>query len=163
MRKSRGCKLCILIFYTSTLLASYNLQAENTDVPVKSNSSINDSVEEGWVEKKIAPSTKWIESIFSPFTQWIEREIHQESNSQIRPTKTPSNPQIITAQHATNSVLEKFPGKILRNQFQTGPPPHYKIKLLSDNGTVSVFTVHAFSGQLFTLPKIPINMNEAKQ
>ena len=163
MKRNQGCKLYILIFYISTLLASFDLKADGTNASIESSNSTNNSIEEGWVEKKIAPPTQWVESVFAPFTQWMESEIQQEPIIQTTPSRSNSSHQLISVRQAINTVLEKYSGKILRSQFKTGPPPYYKIKVLSDKGIVSVFNVHAFSGELFTLSSPPISTNEAKQ
>lgn len=163
MKRNQGCKLNILIFYISTLLASFDLKADSTSSSIENSNTTNTSIEEGWVEKKIAPSTQWIESIFAPFTQWMENEIQQEPETQAIPSTNNSNYHLISVRHAIKVVLEKHSGKILRTQFETGPPPYYKIKILSNKGTVSVFNVHAFSGELFTPSNPPLSNNEAKQ
>jgi hypothetical protein len=163
VKRNQGCKLYILIFYISTLLASFDLKADDTNASIEKSNSTNNAIEEGWVEKKIAPPTQWVESIFAPFTQWMESEIQQDPVTQTTPFTNNSSHQLISVRRAIELVLEKNPGKILRSQFKTGPPPYYKIKILSDKGTVAVFNVHAFSGELFTPSTSPINTHEAKQ
>jgi len=154
----------------SFLLASFDLKAESTTLPeedrdsITNNISANNAIEEGWVEKKIAPPTQWIESIFAPFTQWMESEIQQEPGSQTSSFSEPSTSHhLISVKYAINTALENNPGKVLRSQFKTGPPPYYKIKILSDKGTISVLNVHAFSGNIFTPSEIEIDKKEAKQ
>ncbi|MEH6449504.1 MAG: PepSY domain-containing protein [Oleispira sp.] len=163
MNRHQGCYRYILSFYVSTLLLSFDLQADSTTVPENHNSTVNHAIEEGWVEKQIAPPTQWVESIFSPFTQWMESEIQRQPDTQAIPSAvTPPSHHLISVQQAINSVLGKYQGKILRSQFKTGPPPYYKIKILSDKGTVSIVNVNAFSGEFFTPSNIKIKAEEAK-
>lgn len=169
VKRNQGCKNFILMFYVTILLASFDLKADSPPVPVESSTSItndisaHDAIEEGWVEKKIAPPTLWIESIFAPFTQWMESEIQQEPDSQAPSFSDPSSShRLISVKYAINTVLEKYPGKVLRSQFKTGPPPYYKIKILSDKGSISIFNVHAFSGNVFTPSDLEIQKEEFK-
>lgn len=157
VKRKQGRKICTLFIYTSILLLSFDLKADSDPtLPENSNQTINDdstsqSIEEGWVEKKIAPPTQWVESIVAPFTQWMEDEIQQQPDNNIE--SAPSNNSshdLISVNQAIASVLKVHTGKILRSQFKTGPPPYYKIKLLSHEGTVSIFNVHAFNGSLFS-------------
>lgn len=142
-----------------------NQSAENTD---------QSGIEEGWVEKKIAPPTQWVESIFAPFTQWMESEIQRTPeadslpNSQTSNSKTPYNNtdtqningNLISNKQAINTVLKHHPGKILRSQFQTGPPPHYQIKVLSKQGNVAIFYIHAFNGKPFIPDSLDSDIQE---
>jgi hypothetical protein len=150
VNRYRGCHLYILLFYVSTLLLSVDLQADSTTVPESQSPSVHSDIEEGWVEKKITPSTQWVESIFAPFTQWMENEIQQEPNEYtLQPSANKPNSRLISVQQAVNTVLRNHQGKILRSQFKTGPPPYYKIKTLSDQGAVSIFYINAFTGNPF--------------
>ena len=160
MNRYQGCHLYILLFYVSTILLSVDSQADSTTVSETQSPSVHRDIEEGWVEKKIAPSTQWIESIFAPFTQWMENEIQQEPDEYTLPLSTnkPNN-RLISVQQAVNTVLKNHQGKILRNQFKTGPPPYYKIKTLSDQGAVSIFYINAFTGIPF-LPSSGIKKTE---
>lgn len=171
VKRKQGCSSFILLFSISMLLASFNLKADGVPVPTRisaapqSEPSITNSnaVEEGWVEKQIAPPTQWVESVFAPFTQWMEDGIQQQLDIPITPTSgIPSNPRLISVQQAINTAVDKYPGKVLRSQFKTGPPPYYKIKLLSDNGTVLTVNVHAFNGKLFIISDAKIQKEEAK-
>jgi len=131
--------------------------ADSTTTPKKDSRIAQHEMTEGWIEKKIAPPTQWVESIFAPFTLWMETEIQSEVHTQSPPSATerPSH-NLITVQHAINSVLKKQPGKILRSQFQTGPPPYYRIKILSEKGALSIFYINAFTGN----PFIPSHIKE---
>jgi hypothetical protein len=163
VNRYQGCYRYILSFYVYTLLLSFDLQADSTTVSENHNNTINHAIEEGWVEKQIAPPTQWVESLFSPFTQWMESEIQREPDIQAAPSSaTPPSHHLISVQQAINTVLMKNQGKILRSQFKTGPPPYYKIKILSDEGTVSIVNVNAFSGDFFTPSNIKAKAKEAK-
>lgn len=122
------------------------------------------NIEEGWVEKKIAPSTQWVESIFAPFTQWMESEIQTlpEDTSAPSTSDTSLNNDLISINQAISTVLKHHPGKILHSQFKTGPPPHYQIKVLSNQGNVSFFYIHAFSGKPFLPESITLDSQEVK-
>ncbi len=128
--------------------------ANESDSNIHRNSPSIDkqAIEEGWVEKKIKPSTQWLESIFSPFTRWMEDEIQLKIQQ-----KTDSSQQIvsehslISAQQATDRILKKYSGRVLRTQFKTGPPPYYQVKFLSDKGAISFYYINAFTG----LPSLP--------
>jgi hypothetical protein len=171
VNRYQGCHLYILLFYVSTLLLSVDSLADSTAAPAIKNdsvhsdsaSSIDSEIEEGWVEKKIAPSTQWVESIFAPFTQWMENEIQQEPNEYaLQPSVNRPNNRLISVQQAVNTVLKNHQGTILRSQFKTGPPPYYKIKTLSDKGAVSIFYINAFTGNPFLPSSIIKKIKEAK-
>lgn len=158
MKNRQGYKLITLMFYLCTLLLAFEIKADDSAVLADNNNTI----EEGWVEKKIAPSTLWIESLFAPFTQWMESEIQREVHPQQElPSINSSNPQLISVQKAIRTVLKEVPGKILRSQFKTGPPPYYKIKILTEKGMVSTYNVHAFNGNLYPSNK-DMKIEEAK-
>ncbi len=150
MNRKLGGNLYTLLLYLGILLLSFDLMADNTATPKKDSRTAPHEITEGWIEKKIAPPTQWIESIFAPFTQWMESEIQSEVNTQSPPSSTEiTSHNLITVQHAINHVLRNHPGKILRSQFKTGPPPYYRIKILSTKGAVSIFYVNAFTGNQF--------------
>jgi hypothetical protein len=155
-RKQGGNRYTLLI-YLASLFLSFDLVADSTTTPKKNSRIAQHEITEGWIEKKIAPPTQWVESIFAPFTLWMETEIQSEIHTQSPPSSTeiPSH-NLITVQHAINSVLKNQPGKILRSQFKTGPPPYYRIKILSEKGAVSNFYINAFTGNQF----IPSHLSE---
>lgn len=151
-----GYTLITLMFYLISLLLAFNIRAEESAVQTENQHTI----EEGWVEKKIAPSTQWIENLFAPFAQWMESEIQREIHpEQDFPSHNNSHLQLISVQQAIRTVLNQAPGKILRSQFKPGPPPHYKIKMLTEKGMISSYNVHAFNGQLYS----PANANPRKE
>ena len=159
MKNHQGYKLITLMFYLSTLLLAFDIKADDTPVLAEN----SDTIEEGWVEKKIAPSTLWIESLFAPFTQWMESEIQREVHTeQDLPSTSNTNLQLISVQKAIKIVLHEVPGKILRSQFKTGPPPYYKIKILTKKGMVSTYNVHAFNGNLYDPSNVNLKIDEAK-
>lgn len=121
-------------------------------------------IEEGWVEKKIAPPTQWIESVFAPFTQWMENEIQRAPEEDDPESISPPLPtgDLISIKQAFDILLESHPGKILHSQFKVGPPPHYQIKLLSKQGNVSFFYIHAFNGKLFLPDSSALETQEVK-
>ena len=161
MRRHQGYKLFILLFYINSLLFSLESQADSPVTPEKNSNITSNEIEEGWVEKKIAPSTQWIESIFAPFTHWMEEEIQRKPDPEVVNTSSSSH-SLISVQQAINIVLGKHQVKILRNQFKIGPPPYYKIKILSENGNVSTLNVHAFSGKIFSPEITKAQIEEAK-
>ncbi len=156
MKRVQGLNLTILFLYgillsfsSSSYASSAQAQQAEADTPAPT------AIEESWVEKKIAPPTQWIENLFAPFTEWMESGIQRtpEPSSRTSAPDKPANTDVISIRQAIAVVLEHHPGKILLSRFKTGPPPHYQIKVLSDQGNVSVFYIHAFSGQLF-LPEL---------
>lgn len=159
MKNRQGYKLITLMFYLCTLLLAFEIKADDSAVLAENSNTI----EEGWVEKKIAPSTLWVESLFAPFTQWMESEIQREVHTeQDLPSTSNSNLKLITVQTAIRTVLNKVPGKILRSQFKTGPPPYYKIKILTEKGVVSTYNVHAFNGNLYSPSNESLRIEEAR-
>ena len=159
MNNRRGWIKTALIFTLSSLLFAvecFAIEEANTSANKVDNNQ-QQMVEEGWIEKKISPSTQWVESIFAPFTQWMEDEI-QEQYQDTDETSTPSiyEKTLIPAKQATAVILEYHPGKILRAQFLTGPPPFYKIKLLSNSGKITHHYINAFTA----LPFIPADITE---
>jgi len=163
LKKKRAWPLYIFLAYLIMpafipgVLASENKQVENNE----NLSSNQQTIEQGWVEEKISPSTEWIESIFSPFTHWMEGEIHQKQETSQTQFKRPSE-TLISVQQAIDSVLKNFQGRVLRSQFKTGPPPYYQIKTLSKEGAISTFFVHAFTGKLFIPASIKKNYQEGE-
>lgn len=157
MKNPQGYKCITLIFYLSFLLSAFEIRADESAALTETDNAI----EEGWVEKRITPTTLWIESLFAPFTQWMESEIQREFHPREESPSNNSNLQLISVKKAIDTVLKKQPGKILRSQFKTGPPPHYKIKLLTKKGVVTIYNVHAFTGNLYTSNK-EMKTKEAK-
>lgn len=159
MKNRQGYKFITLMFYLSTLLLAFDIKADEQTVLAEN----KDTIEEGWVEKKIAPSTLWIEGLFAPFTQWMESEIQREVHTQDElPSANRSNIQLISVQKAIHTVLKEVPGKVLRSQFKTGPPPYYKIKILTEKGMVSTYNVHAFNGNLYSPSNESLRIEEAR-
>lgn len=141
----------LLLSICAITLPLKGLANESDSTINRSSPSIhNQAIEEGWVEKKIKPSAQWLENIFSPFTQWMEDEIQiniqQESEKN---QQAASEHSLISAQQATDRVLKKYPGRVLRTQFKTGPPPYYQIKFLSDEGAILLYFINAFTGSFF--------------
>ena len=148
MKNRQGYKFITLMFYLSTLLLAFDIKADEQTVLAEN----KDTIEEGWVEKKIAPSTLWMESE-------IQREVHTQDEL---PSANRSNIQLISVQKAIHTVLKEVPGKVLRSQFKTGPPPYYKIKILTEKGMVSTYNVHAFNGNLYSPSNESLRIEEAR-
>lgn len=150
VKKVQGLPLTILFLFGGLLSFSLSLHAKNSEVDsVERNAHARPKIEEGWVEKKIAPPTQWIESLFASFTGWMESEIQRTPDTTNNATNIAPNSDVISIRQAIAIVLKQHPGKVLRSQFYIGPPPHYQIKVLSDQGNVSIFYINAFSGQPF--------------
>ena len=153
--RSKSRSTCLYAWVLCCLLMPWCGWAHAADEPADPDRPYSQN--EGWVEKKINPSTEWVERFFSPITRWVEGTL-QGQKKEKAPVDVPFEGEImpssdyISPVEAARLLLLLHPGKILNVRFEQSPLAHYQIKLLSDSGLVSTYNLRADNGIL--LPSV---------
>tara|TARA_Y100000588_G_scaffold270045_1_gene285557 strand:- start:963 stop:1562 length:600 start_codon:yes stop_codon:yes gene_type:complete len=113
-----------------------------------------DEGESGWVEKNLNPRTEWVEGLMTPFNRWVEKNIQQEdalpaSDRALTDFNTQPPPAgLISPQEAGRLILLLESGQVLKVEYMATEPPAYKVRLLSEQGSIQQFYVNALDGTL---------------
>ena len=119
-----------------------------------------DEGESGWVEKNLNPRTEWVEGLMTPFNRWVEKNIQQEdalpaSDRALTDFNTQPPPAgLISPQEAGRLILLLESGQVLKVEYMATEPPAYKVRLLSEQGSIQQFYVNALDGTL--LDALPV-------
>jgi len=156
---------CLLIGWHVQVFADN--QAETQPVehhPVAEEAEIttNGHEEQGWVEKKINPSTEWVENLFYPVIRWMERTVQGQDEA---PQSHAKEPLVIKggpipdgalpARQAISLLTSIHSGRVLKITFEQ--PNQYRLKHLSQSGRVQTFYMNSQTG---VIQKPEASLNE---
>lgn len=145
---------CLLIGWHIQVLADNPVETQSIESQTTAEQAeirTSGQEEQGWVEKKINPSTEWVENLFYPAIRWLERTVQGQNEGQKLNAKEPivinggPIPDGALPAHQAISLLTSIhSGRVLQITYEQ--PNRYRIKHLSQTGRVQTFYMHSQTG-----------------